>query len=155
MVAHPSMTSRCHNGRGLRSAGIVPTRKTIAPATQSRPTAVTVGGLKRLPGFLRLRSLNLSYTRAGDEDVKQLTVCGQLRDLGLNGTRVTDAGAKHLLAMKEMRWLGLSETAVGDDGLEAVATLKHLQELNLWKSKVTPEGISRLRKALPGLEVKP
>ncbi len=45
MIAHPSMTCSCHSGRGLRSPGIVPTRKTMAPATQSRPTAVSGVGV--------------------------------------------------------------------------------------------------------------
>src|SRR5229473_1076586 len=36
-IAHPSMTKSCHNGRGLRSTGIVPIRKMIPAATQSRP----------------------------------------------------------------------------------------------------------------------
>jgi hypothetical protein len=35
-IAHPSMTRRCHNGRRVRSAGIVPTREMIPTATQSR-----------------------------------------------------------------------------------------------------------------------
>src|SRR6266436_250927 len=43
-IAHPRMTSRCHNGRDLRSTGIAPIRKRIPPATQSRPTAVGSGG---------------------------------------------------------------------------------------------------------------
>jgi hypothetical protein len=41
MIAHPSRMSRCHNGRGLRSAGIAPMRNTIAMLTQSKPTAVS------------------------------------------------------------------------------------------------------------------
>jgi hypothetical protein len=43
-IAHPSMTSRCHSGRGLRSAGIAPIRNTIPPATQSSPTAASSAG---------------------------------------------------------------------------------------------------------------
>src|SRR6266849_1006799 len=44
--AHPSMTSRCHSGRGWRSAGTGPIRKMIPAATQSRPTvAGSVGEL--------------------------------------------------------------------------------------------------------------
>src|SRR5258707_9918662 len=44
MTAHPSTTSRCHNGRGLRSAGIAPIRKMIPLATQGGPTADGRGG---------------------------------------------------------------------------------------------------------------
>jgi hypothetical protein len=43
-IAHPSMTSRLHNGRDLRSTGIVPIRKIIPAAMQSRPTVAGSDG---------------------------------------------------------------------------------------------------------------
>src|SRR5712672_827032 len=46
MIAPASMTSRCHKGLGFWSAGIVPIRKMIPAATQSRPTMDGMGGVR-------------------------------------------------------------------------------------------------------------
>jgi hypothetical protein len=81
--------------------------------------------LRALPGLY-----SLSLYRVGDADLARLAALPKLFGLGLWFSRVSDAGLEHLTGMAGLKWL------------EFVAT------------GVTSAGADRLRKRLPGCDVK-
>jgi hypothetical protein len=73
--------------------------------------------------------VNLSSTRIGDNDLKELEDLDDVEVLDLSGTDVTDAGLSHL------------------------ARLPRLQMLVLSGTHVTPAGIDTLRQSLPAVAI--
>jgi len=134
-------------------------------------------GLKYLKGLPALRSVAMGKTKVTDvglvelQDLTQLEYVGVLGDcvtdaglvhlrkltnltgLTLSETQVTDAGLVHLRGMTKLTSLRLAETAVSDDGLRHLAGLTKLTRLDVLNTKVTQTGVTRLKKALPRVEV--
>ena len=49
--------------------------------------------------------------------------------------------------------MNLYGTEITDRGLDELAGLSKLKSLYLWQTKVTEAGVSKLKKALPNLEI--
>jgi len=94
-----------------------------------------------------VRSLFLSQTAIGHEDLKSLCMLTGLRELGLEDTRVTDSGLSHLEAMPSLEALWLARTRITDEGVRAAARLPSLRYLGLAECEISDEGL----RALAGL----
>jgi hypothetical protein len=109
--------------------------------------------LKALAGLKRLRLLALSFTPVTDEGLKNLSALKGLEGLYLNDTEVTDARLRDLAGLKGLRTLYLGGTGVTDIGLKELTALKGLQTLKLHSTSVTAAGVKELQAALPELKI--
>ena len=66
----------------------------------------------------RLRLLDLSFTRVGDEGLKSLAALPELRHLSLIGCRVTDSGTDSLMRLERLREIYLTKTQVSHQAAE-------------------------------------
>jgi hypothetical protein len=96
----------------------------------------------------------LGGSRVTDAGLAQLTGLDRIGWLDVSGTAVSDAGLAQVARLKTLRKLDLSGAKITDDGLRTLAELSNLESLDLSGTPVTEEGVSRLRQALPRLEIK-
>src|SRR5262245_49723109 len=90
-----------------------------------------------------------------DADLAGLRELKSLRALDLVGTPLTDAGLARIAELRSLRSLDLNGTGVTDAGLRHREVLAGLRSLALHGcANVTDEGIRRLRKALPGWDIR-
>ena len=76
-------------------------------------------GLRELPSEQsRLRLLDLSFTRVGDEGLKTVASLSELRHLSLIGCKVTDCGTNSLARLRQLREIYLAKTAVSSQAAE-------------------------------------
>lgn len=101
----------------------------------------------------QLTWLNLSYTKAADDDLALISVMHALSRLNLNATEITNEGLAHLVSMENLEHLSLVNTGVSDAGLEYVAEIKNLKRLYIWQTEVSEEGVTWLRMQKPELEI--
>lgn len=97
------------------------------------------------------RTVHLSYTEFGDNDLSLLLPVATLENLRLNGTNLTDAAVARLSKLPRLRSLSLNQTTIGDAGVEA---LRHCPKLNLIRlrgTRVTDRALYSLQK-MPTLE---
>ncbi len=97
--------------------------------------------------------LDLGNRPTSDADLATLPQFKHLTRLHLENTAVSDAGLAHLKELPYLEYLNLYGTKVSDAGIAQLSELKNLRKLYLWQTEVTPQGASRLRDAVPGLEV--
>jgi hypothetical protein len=119
-----------------------------------RATRVTDAGLAELSALTGLQDLQLNGTKVTDAGMKHLQKLRGLRRLALNGTAVTAAGLNHLKDLPGLRTLALARTKLGDADLAIFTSPQHfkaLRDLQVDGTQVTAQGLSRLRKARPGL----
>jgi hypothetical protein len=83
-------------------------------------------------------------------DVGRLT---RLKQLHRVGPAVTDAGVAHVQALRSLELLSLQNTQVTDAGIKHLSRLTSLKWLGLTKTKVTDAGVSKLKEALPTLQI--
>ena len=114
-------------------------------------TKATDNDLKALATLKDLQWLTLSQTVVTDAGLKELALLPALQVLELQGTRVTDAGLKHLAPLNGLRELYLIETKVADAGLKDLSPLQSLTILDLTATRVTDAGLKNL-KDLKGLK---
>jgi hypothetical protein len=117
----------------------------------------------RWPGWLRERldderlrpfdepvSVKLSYSRAGDETLGQLSRLPGLKRLDCNGAKISDAGLAHIGRITSLEWLWLADTSITDSGLAELKRLTSLRELGLNGTQVSDAGLVHLQ-GLTGL----
>jgi hypothetical protein len=118
-------------------------------------TRISDAGLVHLRDMTSLEWLWIAGTPVTDSGLAELKGLTRLRELGLNGTQITDAGLVHLKEMTELRELWLNGTGVTDEGLVHLKDLTSLARLFLRGTQVSEEGIADLKRAIPGLQVRP
>lgn len=109
-----------------------------------------LGALGQVTGLV---DLNLASTAIDDGKLAKLAGLKNLMTLHLENTKVTDAGLKHLAGMAYLNYLNVYGTTVTDAGLDSLATLKRLEKLYAWQTQVTEAGVTKLKSALPALDV--
>ncbi len=109
-------------------AALLPLAENIAQIDLGR-TAITDGALATVAKFPRLARLDLRQTKITDKGIQSLTKLTKLQSLNLYGTEV------------------------GDSGLATLASIKGLKTVYAWQSKATDAGASKLKAALPKVEV--
>ncbi len=128
--------------------------------------------IARLP---RLKSLDLSHTRIGDEGLLRLKSAAGINDLNLfyaewitdqgltavrgwkslkrlnlRGTRISDPTLALISKMPALESLDIANTQVTDNGLDHLITLTNLKELSLGRSRLSENALEVLR-MLPSL----
>jgi hypothetical protein len=76
---------------------------------------------------------------------------------GIQGLRlrdVTDADVEQLKGLTGLQYLDVVGPRVTSAGLDYLKGLTGLRELLVWGTKVTDAGVRKLKKSLPGLEVR-
>ena len=116
-------------------------------ASVGDPVLAAVAGLKDVV------QLNLGKTGVTDAGLAQIKGMTTLTRLHLEQTKVTDKGLANLKGLTNLEYLNLYGTEITDRGLEELAGLSKLKSLYLWQTKVTEAGVSKLKKALPNLEI--
>ncbi len=115
---------------------------------------VTDAGLKILADHKELKQLTLRDLPAKGTVLALLPHPEKLVSLNMAQSRITDTEVVHLAKMTNLKQLNLSETAISDTALETFAKLKSLKKLIINQTAVSEEGIERLRKNLPGCEIR-
>jgi mono/diheme cytochrome c family protein len=116
----------------------------------SKVTDKDIAILSSLKGLAHLDLGQTSITDAGLAHLKGLK---DLTRLHLEGTKITDAGLVNLKELHNLTYLNLYGTNITDVGLEHLSPLTKLKDLYLWQTKVTEAGVSKLKKALPQVEI--
>ncbi len=106
--------------------------------------------------------LRLGRTQVTDKGLPAIGKLPNLRTLDLRDCAVTDRGLPSLGRMKQLCWLYLSKTIrywkgdrsqLTDASVDYLSTVKSLKRLDIAASQMTDERLSRLREALPKLEI--
>lgn len=111
--------------------------------------------LAHLKGLTAVRALDLGLTPITDAGLEFLAGLSGLETLKLGGCPgVGDAGVEHLRGLGRLRTLNLAGTRVSDAGLARLASLRRLGQLDVRQTLATEEGVARLKRALPGAEIR-
>ena len=102
-------------------------------------------GDERLRPFDEPVHVKLSYSRAGDETLGQLSRLPGLKRLDCNGAKISDAGLAHIGRITSLEWLWLADTTVTDAGLLKLRRLTRLRELGLNGTQVSDAGLAHLK----------
>jgi len=103
-----------------------------------------------LANVYELRLDGTPLTNAGLAHIEKLTSIARLH---LEKTKIDDAGLAHLKGLQNLEYLNLYGTAVTDGGLDQLAVLKNLKKLFVWQTQVTDAGATKLKAALPELQI--
>ena len=106
-----------------------------------------------LPLAENIAHLDLGRTAITDAALATAAKFPRLARLDLRQTKVTDKGLESLTKLKNLQSINLYGTEVGDAGLAQLATVKSLQHVSAWQSKATEAGASKLKAALPKVDV--
>jgi hypothetical protein len=101
-----------------------------------------------LLAFRRLRSLNLSGTHVGDDDLRKIAKMSSIEDLRLADTDITNDGIQWLSLLPQLSVLSLRGTVTSDAGILVLTKKQSLQELDVADTNATKEGLDRLQAAL-------
>jgi hypothetical protein len=105
--------------------------------------------------FFSVNRLEISaLPHAPDDALKHLVRLPRLQKLKIESDAITDDGLRHLLGIKRLRTLGIASRQLTDDGLLILGQMKQLQELAVESPELTPEGIERLKRDLPGCQIR-
>ena len=150
------------------------TNLTTLFANQTRITDAAAVQLAKLP---KLNTVHLSETRLTDQGIATLAAL-PLRNVAFSGNPITDRGVEALRACTNIAVLRLSNTKVGDDGvvamrlltklqildlngtqvtdacLDALASYSSLKSLDLRTTAISEAGFQRLKKSLPGCDIR-
>lgn len=98
--------------------------------------------------------LNLGKTRLkDDQDFRFLEDFKHLTELHLENTAISDDELAVIEKMEFLEYLNLYGTSISDYSVPSIGELKRLKKIYLWQTAVSEEGISRLKIAVPELEV--
>ncbi len=114
---------------------------------------VTDESLSNLNGLKDIVHLNLGKTKITDAGLARIKGITTLTRLYLEETKITDAGLAELKGLTNLTYLNLYGTGITDRGLEHLSGLSNLKNLYVWQTKVTEAGVSKLKKALPNLDI--
>jgi Leucine Rich repeat len=118
-------------------------------------TQVTGSGFKHLAAIPRLRVLYLHWAPVGDEAMESLKELTRLDQLCLDETLVSDKGLVHVGELYELEMLHIASKAeVTDAGLKHLHGLDRLKELQIRPGQITEAGLSKLKAAIPQVEIK-
>lgn len=96
--------------------------------------------LARLADLPKVDTVSLSCTDIRDEGLRHVSKAHSVRELWLDGTRITDNGLAHLHGLKGLRSLYARAMGCGDED-------------SVREPAITEEGVSRLKAAVPGVQV--
>jgi len=116
-------------------------------------TAVTSAAGDSLARLRRLRILEMSDTRFGDEGVRSIASLERLARLLLDGTPITDVALQYIAGMKTIGYLDVTGTQITDSGLAALHECMSLRRVIVDRTRVTRAGAIALKRANPGCEV--
>ena len=88
-------------------------------------------------GRLQL-SIDLSYCKFTDDDLKLIDLPDYLTHLNLEATAISDTGVSHLLGAKHLEQLDLGRTEVTEECLETLRKLPALKQVDLNGTAVSP-----------------
>ena len=107
-------------------------------------------GLKSLLANVSLVGLDVSGSEVSDRGLQEFEATGsRLRLLDLSFTRVGDEGLKSLAALPELRHVSLIGCRVTDSGTDSLTRLERLREIYLAKTQVSPQAAEKLRRKFP------
>lgn len=131
--------SRCPHLRSVRLEG----------------TRMTVDGLNALATSPGLVEMSVGYSRSITEEdyMEALPGFPRLRKLELVGAPVGDDAASTLASLTNLVELHLTGTQIGDEGLSAMEGMKRLKTIALSYTHVTPEGLAKFERAHPGCQI--
>lgn len=109
--------------------------------------------LAALSGLKNVVHLDLGQTAISDAGLASIKGLKELTELHLEGTKITDAGLVNLKEMHNLSYLNLYGTGVTDAGLDHLSRLTNLKHLYVWQTKVTDAGVTKLKTALPQLDI--
>jgi hypothetical protein len=113
--------------------------------------------LRHLRSLTGVRTIELGGCPLDNPDLKSLeplfsgAAPGEI--LGLSDTPITDADLTKISGFTNLTFLALGDTAVSDDGLPHLYSLKKLTGIDLRKTRVTAAGVTKLKQAIPGVDV--
>jgi tetratricopeptide (TPR) repeat protein len=174
VVSSPNVT-REYQGGDFAEPSVVPEQP--VSEVQVVESLESLGARLRTDGQGNYSEADLSFTSAGNEDVRRLAVLQFLTELDLTGTSVDDEGISSLGSIQSLRAVKLkgtkitsngltglptnlilfdaSNTAVTDDSLQVILTWSELRYLSLNNTAITDAGLEHLRgsKKLRGLSL--
>ena len=107
-------------------------------------------GLKSLLAKVSLVGLDVSGSEVSDRGLQEFAAArSRLRLLDLSFTRVGDEGLKSLASLPELRHLSLIGCRVTDSGTDSLTRLERLREIYLAKTQVSSQAIEKLRSRFP------
>ncbi len=107
-------------------------------------------GLKSLLAKVSLVGLDVSGSAISDRGLKEFAaVKSRVRLLDLSFTRIGDEGLKSLVTLSELRHISLIGSRVTDDGVDSLARLERLREIYLAKTAVSSQAAEKLRRRFP------
>ena len=107
-------------------------------------------GLTSLLAKVSLVGLDVSGSEVSDRGLQELAATrSRLRLLDLSFTRVGDEGLKSLAALPELRHVSLIGCRVTDSGTNSLMRLEWLREIYLAKTLVSPQAAEKLRRRFP------
>ncbi len=107
-------------------------------------------GLKSLLAKVSLVGLDVSGSEISDRGLQELAAAKpRLRLLDLSFTRVGDEGLKSLAALPELRHVSLIGCRVTDSGTDSLTRLERLREIYLAKTQVSSQAAEKLRRRFP------
>ena len=111
-------------------------------------------GLAELEGHPNLSEIYLSYQESiTDKGAVSLATLSKLQTLDVSSTSITDVGVQEFRKLKSLDWLDLSFTKTTDASIDTLVEIAP-SDLRLLDTCISNEGADRLRKLLPGTEVK-
>ncbi|MCI0455678.1 MAG: hypothetical protein L0Z62_01695 [Gemmataceae bacterium] len=119
-------------------------------ALGGRASKLTPSPLDR--GLVRWE-IDLSGSRAGDDDLPVIGRLADLESLKLAHTAVTDRGLKHLRPLLRLRTLDLTGTKVTDEAVAALRKLRALNSVSVANSGITGAGVKELLRGFPNLDL--
>lgn len=116
---------------------------------------MTVDGLNALATSPGLVEMSVGYSRSITEEdyMEALPGFPRLRKLELVGAPVGDDAASTLASLTNLVELHLTGTQIGDEGLSAMEGMKRLKTIALSYTHVTPEGLAKFERAHPGCQI--
>lgn len=107
-------------------------------------------GLKLLLAKVSLVGLDVSGSEISDRGLKEFAAAkSRLRLLDLSFTRVGDEGLKSLLTLSELRHISLIGSRVTDHGTDSLERLDRLREIYLVQTEVSSQATEKLRRRFP------
>ncbi len=108
---------------------------------------------KLSPVISNMVSVDLSSTSVTDASVKLLSTAENLRMIRLSETKISDAALETLSKLKNLESVNLYNTRITDAGIEKLKALPKLKRLYLWQTDVSESMKTKLKEAMPELEI--
>ena len=139
VIAATLLISCSENEKPLNArAGRIPPEQLNQILRDRYATSQDIGQqLEKAGGRLQL-SIDLSYCKLTDADLKRIDLPDYLTHLNLEATAISDAGVSHLLGAIHLEQLDLGRTEVTEECLETLRKLPALKQVDLNGTAVSP-----------------